>query len=390
MLLKVCDSTLRDGEQQACINFSQDQKLEIAAVLNRLGVDELDMMPCQNEVEQATVRQIVKAGIPVANLTPLRQEFIDQSLSLSPRIMLLQAMSDKLLAIRYHTNDVSKARADNLKQFLDMARSVKKRCPAAQITIAGEDVINADVGYLKETLSALEPYCVAFAITDSKGTATPDQITCLVQELKKAAEMDLLIHTHNDLGQANANAVAGIRAGANILSGTLLGLGERAGNCDIRKVLMTLRSDGIIFPGINYDLFDEAEAVVRRYAQYMAPEPMSERAFWHETGLHVNALLSDPEKGYSAVDPKTLGFTHKIFFGKSSGTANWKYFLGDSLDEQELIQCRDVIKALSIQHNRSYSFEEAVSFICDSFPELKLKIDQELRSRMEMNAPLEN
>ena len=124
MELKVCDSTLRDGEQQACINFTQDQKLEIADLLQRLGIDSLDMMPCQNEVEQETVRLIVERGMPVVNLTPLNKRLIDQSLSLSPRILLFQAVSDELLSIRYKTDNIQDARRQNLDAFVQHGKYV--------------------------------------------------------------------------------------------------------------------------------------------------------------------------------------------------------------------------------------------------------------------------
>lgn len=363
MELKVCDSTLRDGEQQACINFTQDQKLEIADLLQRLGIDSLDMMPCQNEVEQETVRLIVERGMPVVNLTPLNKRLIDQSLSLSPRILLFQAVSDELLSIRYKTDNIQDARRQNLDAFVQHGKYVKERCPTAEVSMAGEDSAGADESYLKELIRAITPYCDDFHFADSKGIARPEEIRSAILQLSRSADIEIGIHTHNDLGNADANAVAAIKAGATVLSGTITGIGERAGNCDIRKVLELLKADDIIFSNIDYDLFDEAEAVVREYAGRERSKPLSERAFWHETGIHVNALLTDPAKGYCAVDPKTLGLKHQIFFGKKSGISSFKYFFGCTFSNEQLIRLRDLIKEVSLRENRSYSYDEMIAVI---------------------------
>jgi benzylmalate synthase len=368
--IKVFDTTLRDGEQQACINFSQKQKLEIVAMLSDMGMDYIELMPCQNNMELNTVKKIIERNIPLTLVTPLKDIFLEQSMSLNSRIVLFQGVSDDLLSVRYSSSNINKVREKNINNFVESLKKIRdeKGCNI-EIFIAGEDSVNADKGYLAKLLKAIDPYIDAFIICDSKGTSNPAEISDLVSFVKLNTDVDIGIHTHNDLGNANANAVEAIKSGASILNGTITGIGERAGNCNIRKVLEELKEDGIIAENLNYDMLDEVESLVYKHAKRSASVPHSPQAFWHETGVHVNALLSDISKGYNAVDPKTLGLEHKVFFGKKSGVSNFKYFFRDH-DTKILEKLRDTIKEHSIINNKSYTFEEVMEIIKEKHPDI--------------------
>jgi len=367
--IKIFDNTLRDGEQQACINFSKYQKDELAVLLKQLGFDYIDLMPCQNSVEEEIALDLINKGIPLSLSTPLKDMYIEQSMGIANNLSVFQAVSDELLSIRYKTNDIEKARKQNIDNFVYYLKLIREKSPDANIFAIGEDTTNADREYLLEFVNAITPFADAFIICDSKGIAKPKEFGKLTKFLFDNANIQLGIHTHNDLGYAEDNAIEAIRNGARILTGTINGIGERAGNCDIRKVLSVLREeDNIILPNIKYDLFDKVEKVVREYAVIDRASPNTPQAFWHETGIHVNALLSDPAKGYNAVDPNELGFSHNIFFGKKSGISNFKWYLGSSVSEDILKEYVYSIKEKSIQENRSFTWQETQKILDINIP----------------------
>jgi homocitrate synthase NifV len=141
--------------------------------------------------------------------------------------------------------------------------------------------------------------------------------------LRKAVpDLDIEVHTHNDLGMATANAIAGIRAGARFVNTTINGLGERAGNAALEEVVMGLKHACGIDTGIDTHRFREMSLFVAKASH--RPLPVSkpvvgERVFAHESGLHADGVIKDPHN-YEGFDPAEVGLKRQIVVGKHSGT----------------------------------------------------------------------
>jgi homocitrate synthase NifV len=134
--------------------------------------------------------------------------------------------------------------------------------------------------------------------------------------------IDVEMHTHNDLGLATANALAGIKAGAKWVNTTVMGLGERAGNAPIEEVVMALKLTMNIDLPIKTSMFRELAEYVAAASSRTVPAwkaVVGANVFAHESGIHADGVLKDP-KTYEAFSPEEVGLQRQIMIGKHSGT----------------------------------------------------------------------
>lgn len=357
--IRIIDETLRDGEQQPYINFSKENKLELAKMIFGAGVDYITLMPISSEYEFEVAEEISKNG-PVLCLTPCIRASITKSLEISKDILLYQAVSDDLITHRHKTKDVKKARMKNLENIMDCVKFANEL--SARVRFGLEDVSRAKHDYIKEVISAIEPYVSHICIADSVGILNPDKTRDLVKFIKTHTKHPVIIHTHNDLGFADENAIAAVEMGAEYISGTFTGIGERAGNMNLGNVISRLHEKDFKVE-IDVEKIDTINKKVFDYACRPPSLPSSESSFWHESGFHAHAFLSKDPMAYCGIDPYPLGFEHKIFFGKKSGIANFKYYLGDTYSDIEYREFLTKIKDLSIKNNRTYTFEEVCQIL---------------------------
>jgi homocitrate synthase NifV len=146
----------------------------------------------------------------------------------------------------------------------------------------------------------------------------------MVKSLRDAVpDLDIEVHTHNDLGMATANAIAGVRAGARFVNTTVNGLGERAGNAALEEVVMALKVACGIDPGIDTHRFVEVSRLVARASQRPVPvgkAVVGERVFAHESGLHTDGVIKNP-LNYEGFDPSEVGLARHLVVGKHSGSS---------------------------------------------------------------------
>ena len=170
-------------------------------------------------------------------------------------------------------------------------------------------------------------------------------------------EVDIEVHTHNDLGMATANAIAGIRAGARFVNTTVNGLGERAGNAALEEVVMGLKHACGIETGIDTHRFRELSLFVAKASH--RPLPVSkpvvgERVFAHESGLHADGVIKDPHN-YEGFDPAEVGLTRSIVIGKHSGTGGLieRYrTLGVAIGRKQAVPLLELTRAMSCKRKR--------------------------------------
>jgi len=144
----------------------------------------------------------------------------------------------------------------------------------------------------------------------------------MVKYLYDRTGLDLEVHTHNDLGMATANAIAGIRAGARFVNTTVNGLGERAGNAALEEVAMALKHACGLDPQIDTSRFFEISRFVGLASQHPVPDwkaVVGEKVFSHESGLHADGVLKNP-LNYEGFDPAEVGLQRHMVLGKHSGS----------------------------------------------------------------------
>ncbi len=316
------DTTLRDGEQTAGVVFSKREKTAIARMLDSIGVQEIECgIPAMGVEEQASIKALVDLG--------LNARLITWNRALVPEIMASIACGVQAVDISLSVSDqmiAHKLRKDReaVKEQLKTALGFAKQ-HNLYVSVGGEDASRADMGFLVELMEITHSMGGdRFRFCDTLGIMDPFGMYDKVSFLRKAVpEVDIEVHTHNDLGMATANAIAGIRAGARFVNTTINGLGERAGNAALEEVIMGLKHACGIDAGIETHRFREMSLFVAKASQRplsVSKPVVGSRVFAHESGLHADGVIKDPHN-YEGFDPAEVGLTRSIVVGKHSGTS---------------------------------------------------------------------
>jgi homocitrate synthase NifV len=316
------DTTLRDGEQTAGVVFSVREKIAIARMLDSMGVPELECgIPAMGEEERAAVRALVDLGLSARLITWNRAVIDDIRASMDCGIRAVDislSVSDIMIA-----HKIRKSREwvkEQLKTALGFAKA-----HGLYVSVGGEDASRADLGFLAELMQITRDMGGdRFRFCDTLGVMEPFTMYERISTLRAAVpEIDIEVHTHNDLGMATANALAGIRAGARFVNTTVNGLGERAGNAALEEVVMGLKHACGIDLGIDTHRFREVSRFVGRASHRPVPAwkaVVGERVFSHESGLHTDGVIKNP-LNYEGFDPAEVGLTRHLVVGKHSGTS---------------------------------------------------------------------
>lgn len=323
------DTTLRDGEQTAGVVFSLEEKKRIACLLDEMGVGELECgIPAMGKEEQAGVKALVDLGLSARLITWNRALVGDIQASIDSGVAAVDislSVSDIHIA-----NKLGKSRAWVVEQ-LKVALGFAKR-HRLYVSVGGEDASRADPDFLVELMRVAETEGAdRFRFCDTLGILDPFDTYDRVRYLAERSGLDLEIHTHNDLGMATANAIAGIRAGARFVNTTVNGLGERAGNAALEEVAMALKHACGIDPQIDAGRFVEVSRYVGRASCRQVPEwkaVVGEKVFSHESGLHADGVLKDPAN-YEGFDPAEVGLHRHLVLGKHSGSRALLHRLGE-------------------------------------------------------------
>ncbi len=315
----VADTTLRDGEQTAGVVFCLEEKQTIARMLDEIGVGELECgIPAMGKVEQDSIRTLVDMGLKARLITWNRALIADIQASLACGI---EAVDISLSVSDIHIARKLRKSRNWVKEQLKVALGFAKQHDL-YVSVGGEDASRADQDFLIELLHIAEQEGAdRFRFCDTLGILDPFTTFEKINNLARHTKLKLEVHTHNDLGMATANAIAGIKAGAGLVSTTVNGLGERAGNAALEEVVMALKHACGLDIGIDTGRFAELSRYVAKASGRPVPAwkaVVGEKVFSHESGLHADGVIKSPQN-YEGFDPSEVGLQRHFVLGKHSG-----------------------------------------------------------------------
>jgi methanogen homocitrate synthase len=200
------------------------------------------------------------------------------------------------------------------------------------VAFSAEDATRTDLDYLKRMYKKAESYGVdRVHVADTTGAITPQGMTFLIKELRKEINTNIALHCHNDFGLAVTNSIAGLLAGANDVSTTINGIGERAGNASLEELVMSLKLLYGKDLGFKTKIIKELSEMVSKDTGLEVPynKPVvGKNIFRHESGIHVDAVIEEPLT-YEPYLPELVGQKRQLVLGKHSGCRAVKAKLDD-------------------------------------------------------------
>jgi homocitrate synthase NifV len=366
------DTTLRDGEQTAGVVFTLEEKKTIARTLDEMGVPELECgIPAMGRDEQAAVRALVEMDLNARLITWNRALIADLQASLACGV---QAVDISLCVSDIHIQHKLRKDRNWVREQLKTALGFAKKHDL-YVSVGGEDSSRADVDFLLELMEIARAMGAdRFRFCDTLGLLDPFTTFDRVRYLTERSALPIEVHTHNDLGMATANAIAGIKAGARFVNTTVNGLGERAGNAALEEVVMALKHACSVDCAIDSSRFVEISRYVGQASCRPVPEwkaIVGEKVFSHESGLHVDGVLKNP-RNYEAFDPQEVGLSRYLVLGKHSGSqaliARIRQ-LGIELEELSLPALLDQVRQRS-QLCKSPISDEELLHLCHDLPKV--------------------
>ncbi len=376
--LYLFDTTLRDGAQTNGVDFSLEDKIEIAAILDRLGLDYVEGgYPGANPTDTAffaekrTDRAVFTAfgmtkrpGVSVSNDPGLRA-LVDAK---SDAVCFVAKTSDYHVRVALQTTE-----EENLESI---------RQSVAAVRDAGKEVL-VDCEHFFDGYKANPAYALACAraahesgarwvvLCDTNGGTLPEEIEEIVRTVAETVPGDHLgIHAHNDTEQAVANSLAAVRGGVRQVQGTLNGIGERCGNANLTSIIPTLMLKPAYADRFDIGVKPEGLAQLTRIAQRFddmvnrAPNRQAPyvgvSAFTTKAGIHASAILKDP-RTYEHVDPALIGNRRHVLVSEQAGKAN----LLAELDRMGIAVARNdprldaVLREVKERESSGYAYEGA-------------------------------
>ena len=328
----IFDTTLRDGEQSPGATMTQSEKLEIAELLDDMGVDIIEAgFPIASEGDFAAVAEIAKrsknsviCGLSRAKTGDIDRAWEAVKLANLPRIHTFIGTSPLHRDITELTQD---AMCEVIHDSVTHARNL-----CSDVQWSPMDATRTEDDYLCKVVEiAIKAGATTINIPDTVGYTAPaesaDLIRMLLSRVPGADNIIFATHCHNDLGMATANALAAVAGGARQIECTINGLGERAGNTALEEVVMALKVRNDIMPWttrIDTTQIMKASRMVAQvsgFAVQFNKAIVGKNAFAHESGIHQDGMLKNSET-FEIMRPEDIGLSEtSLVMGKHSGRA---------------------------------------------------------------------
>jgi 2-isopropylmalate synthase len=357
----IFDTTLRDGEQSPGATMTFEEKLDVADLLDEMGVDIIEAgFPIASEGDFEAVAAIAKRvkRASVAGLARAAFKDIDRCgeavrHAVKPRIHTF--ISTSPVHMKYKLQK-------SAEEVLEMvtAQVTRARNHVADVEWSAEDGTRTEMDFLCRCVeAAIKAGATTINIPDTVGYTTPDEYETIFRTVRERVPNSdkaiFSVHCHNDLGMAVANTLAGLRGGARQIECTINGIGERAGNAALEEVVMALRTRADILPyenNIEATMLTRASKLVSAVTSFPVQYNkaiVGRNAFAHESGIHQDGMLKNAQT-YEIMTPESVGVSKtSLVMGKHSGRNAFRdklktlgYALGENALEDAFKRFKDL------------------------------------------------
>ena len=362
-IVKIFDTTLRDGEQAPGNSMNIEEKLRIAKQLQKMNVDVIEAgFPIASEGDFEAVKKVAQMikGPEIAGLCRSNDKDIDRAWEAlkyageKGRIHTFIATSD--IHMKY------KLQMEPAKVLAAAVKAVKRAASyTPNVEFSCEDAVRTRLPFLAEVVEAvIAAGATTVNIPDTVGYTIPFEyfniITYLKENVPNIDKAIISVHCHNDLGLSVANSIAAIQAGAGQVECTINGIGERAGNCSLEEFVMILKTRRDILPFATNVVTEQLTPASRLLTSVtgIGVQPnksiVGANAFAHEAGIHQHGMLME-KTTYEIMTPESVGLSASaIVLGKHSGHHALRkrlVELGHDLNEEQFRRAFDRFKDLA-------------------------------------------
>ncbi|MGB2897869.1 MAG: 2-isopropylmalate synthase [Candidatus Acidiferrum sp.] len=363
-VVRIFDTTLRDGEQSPGFSMNTEEKIRLARQLAALNVDVIEAgFPIASRGDLEAVKKVAQEvrTVPIAALARAKKQDVDAAVealkpAASSRLHVFLATSDLHLRVK-----LNMTREQALEAITSMVRHGRQH--VGEVEFSAEDAGRTDIGFLCQVCrAAVDAGATVLNLPDTVGYAVPEEYGAMFTKVREYLGdpdgITLSAHCHDDLGMAVANSLAAVRAGVRQIECTINGIGERAGNASLEEVVVALavRKESFgVTTGIRLEeLFPTSRMLTEITGAQVAPNKaiVGANAFAHEAGIHQDGIIKNPLT-YEIISPQSVGVpARSLVLGKHSGRNALRQTLRDlgyEASDAELAEVYTRVTALADQ-----------------------------------------
>ena len=377
--IRIFDTTLRDGEQSPGATMTLDEKIQVAELLDDMGVDIIEAgFPIASKGDFEAVSKIAERSQNsiIAGLARAIPEDIDragEAVKKAKRGRIHTFVSTSPIHLEHQMKKNEEEVLEIIKKTVTLARNYVE-----DVEWSGMDATRTSIDFLCKCCEvAIKNGATTINIPDTVGYAIPREFNNLIKTLREkvpgADEVIFSTHCHNDLGLAVANSLAGVDAGARQIECTINGLGERAGNAALEEVVMAIntRSDALPYTTkIDTTKILRASKLVSAITSFPVQYNkaiVGKNAFAHESGIHQDGMLKNSQT-YEIMNPEAIGLKESsLVMGKHSGRHAFREKLADlgyKLGDNAFQDAFDRFKTLADKKKNIYD-EDIMALVDD-------------------------
>jgi 2-isopropylmalate synthase len=334
--VRIFDTTLRDGEQSPGASMTLEEKLQVAELLESMGVDIIEAgFPIASNGDFEAVSEIAKRsnGAIIAGLARAINADIDragEAVKLAKRGRIHTFVSTSPIHLAHQMRKSEDEVLEIVKSTVARARNL-----VDDVEWSAMDATRTPIEFLAKCVDeAIKQGATTINLPDTVGYATPEEYKTMFEDIRaRVPDSDKAIfsvHCHDDLGMAVANSLAGVAGGARQVECTINGLGERAGNAALEEIVMAIRTRGDALPyasAVDPSFLTRASKLVAAVSGFPVQYNkaiVGKNAFAHESGIHQDGMLKNAET-YEIMRPEDVGVREtSLVMGKHSGRHAFK------------------------------------------------------------------